>query len=88
MPPEIPDGLNEKPPKKFTDEEIMDELKDILYWARDKVNFRFKHWTDLVEVYIGESLNYIINRNLYHKLMDDGDNDGMPEMLKDNQETR
>ena len=31
MPPEIPDGLNEKPQKKFTDEEIMDELKDILY---------------------------------------------------------
>lgn len=88
MPPEIPDGLNEKPQKKFTDEEVMDELNDILYWARDKVNFRFKTGTNLVEVYIGESLNYIINRNLYHKLMDDGDNDGMPEMLKDNQETR
>ena len=71
MPPEIPDGSNEKPQKKFTDEEVMDELKDILYWARDKVHFRFKHGTNLVEVYIGESLNYIINRNLYFKLIGD-----------------
>jgi hypothetical protein len=31
MPPEIPDGLNERPQKKFTDEEVLDELKDILY---------------------------------------------------------
>lgn len=69
MPPEIPDGLNEKPQKKFTDDEVLEELNDILYWARDKVNFRFKTGTDLVEVYIGESLNYIINRNLYHKLI-------------------
>lgn len=69
MPPEIPDGLNEKPQKKFTDEEVLEELNDILYWARDKVNFRFKTGTDLVEVYIGESLNYIINKNLYSKLM-------------------
>lgn len=56
-------------PKTFTDEEVMDELKDILYWARDKVHFRFKTGTNLVEVYIGESLNYIINKNLYFKLM-------------------
>lgn len=69
MPPEIPDGFHEKPKKTFTDEEVLEELKDILYWAKDKVNFRFKHWTDKVEVYIGESLNYIINRNLYFKLM-------------------
>ena len=59
----------ENNPKKFTDDEVLDELKDILYGARDKVNFRFKHWTDKVEVYIWESLNYIINRNLYFKLM-------------------
>lgn len=58
-------------PKKFTDEEIMDELKDILYWARDKVNFRFRTGSNLVDVYIGESLNYIINRNLYFKLIGD-----------------
>lgn len=77
MPPEIPDGLNEKTQKKFTDEEIMDELKDILYWAKDKVHFRFKTGTNLVEVYIGESLNYIINRNLYFKLINDGENNGM-----------
>ena len=69
MPPEIPDGLNEKQQKKFTDDEVLEELNDILYWARDKVNFRFKTGTDLVEVYIGESLNYIINKNLYFKLM-------------------
>ena len=69
MPPEIPDGFREGPRKTFTDEEVLEELKDILYWAKDKVNFRFKHWTDKVEVYIGESLNYIINRNLYFKLM-------------------
>ena len=33
----------ENNPKKFTDEEVLDELKDILYGAPDKVNFRFKH---------------------------------------------
>ena len=59
----------ENNPRTFTDEEVMDELKDILYWARDKVNFRFKTGTNLVEVYIWESLNYIINKNLYFKLM-------------------
>lgn len=71
MPPEIPEGLNEIPQKKFTDEEVLEELKDALYWAPDKVNFRFRHGTDLVEVYIGESLNYIINRHLYNKLIGD-----------------
>lgn len=71
MPPEIPDDLNKTPKKTFTDEEVMDELKDILYGAKDKVNFRFKTGTNLVEVYIGESLNYIINRNLYFKLIGD-----------------
>ena len=55
--------------KKFTDEEVLDELNDILYGAKDKVNFKFKHWTNLVEVYIWESLNYIINRSLYFKLI-------------------
>lgn len=69
MPPEIPEGFHEKPKKTFTDEEVLEELKDILYWAKDKVNFRFKTGTNLVEVYIGDSLNYIINRNLYFKLM-------------------
>ena len=59
----------ENNPKKFTDEDVLDELKDILYGARDKVNFRFKTGTNLVEVYIWESLNYIINKNLYFKLM-------------------
>ena len=59
----------ENNPKKFTDEDVLDELKDILYGARDKVNFKFKHWSNLVEVYIWESLNYIINRSLYFKLM-------------------
>ena len=57
--------------KKFTDEEVLEELKDILYWARDKVNFRFRTGSDLVDVYIGDSLNYIINKNLYFKLMGD-----------------
>lgn len=61
----------DKPQRKFTDEEILAELNDALYWAKDKVNFRFKHWTDKVEVYIGNSLNYIINRHLYFKLMDE-----------------
>lgn len=61
----------ENNPKKFTDDEVLDELKDILYGAKDKVNFRFRHGTDLVDVYIGESLNYIINKNLYFKLMGD-----------------
>ena len=55
--------------KKFTDEEVLEELKDILYWARDKVNFRFRTGSNLVDVYTGDSLNYIINRNLYFKLM-------------------
>lgn len=59
----------ERKPKTFTDEEVLEELTDALYWAPDKVNFKFRHWTDLVEVYIGESLNYIINKNLYFKLM-------------------
>lgn len=58
-------------PKKFTDEEVLDELHDILFWAKDKVNFRFRTGTNLVDVYIGESLNYIINRNLYFKLIGD-----------------
>lgn len=31
MPPEIPDGFREGPRKTFTDEEVLDELKDILY---------------------------------------------------------
>lgn len=57
--------------KTFTDEEVLDELKDILYGAKDRVNFRFKHWSDKVEVYIGESIAYVINRSLYFKLMDD-----------------
>ena len=71
MPPlETPREWENKP-RTFTDEEVMDELKDILYWARDKVNFRFKTGTNLVEVYIGKSLNYIINKNLYFKLMGD-----------------
>lgn len=61
----------ENNPKKFTDDEVLDELNDILYGARDKVNFKFKHWSNLVEVYIGDSLNYIINRNLYFKLIGD-----------------
>jgi len=61
-------------PKTFTDEEVLEELKDILYWAKDKVNFRFRTGSNLVDVYIGESLNYIINRNLYFKLMWDGNN--------------
>jgi len=56
-------------PKTFTDEEVLEELHDILFWAKDKVNFRFRTGTNLVDVYIGESLNYIINRNLYFKLM-------------------
>lgn len=77
MPPEKPEWLNNQPQKKFTDEEVLEELKDLLYWARDKVHFRFKHGTNLVEVYIGESLNYVINRNLYFKLIDDGENNGM-----------
>ena len=59
----------ENNPRTFTDEDVLDELKDILYGARDKVNFRFKTGTNLVEVYIWESLNYIINKNLYFKLM-------------------
>lgn len=71
MPPEIPDGFREKPKETFTDEEVLDELKNILYGAKDRVNFRFKHWTDKVEVYISWSLNYIINRSLYHKLIGD-----------------
>lgn len=58
-------------PKKFTDEEVLDELHDILFWAKDKVNFRFRTGSNLVDVYIGESLNYIINRNLYFKLIGD-----------------
>ena len=65
---ETPTEWNNKP-KAFTDEEVLDELKDILYGAKDRVNFRFKHWTDKVEVYIGNSLCYIINRHLYIKLM-------------------
>jgi len=64
MPPEW-----ERKPKTFTDEEVLEELTDVLYWARDKVNFRFRTGSNLVEVYIGESLNYIINKNLYFKLM-------------------
>lgn len=59
----------ENNPKKFTDDEVLDELNDILYGARDKVHFRFKTGTDLVEVYIWQSLNYVINRSLYNKLM-------------------
>lgn len=70
MPPEIPSEWVNKP-KTFTDEDVLTELNDALYWAPDKVNFRFRHGTDLVDVYIGESLNYIINRNLYFKLMRD-----------------
>lgn len=71
MPPlETPPERNNKP-KKFTDEEVLDELHDILYGAKDKVHFRFKTGTNLVEVYIGESLNYIINKNLYFKLIGD-----------------
>jgi hypothetical protein len=31
MPPEIPEGFHEKPKKTFTDEEVLEELKDILY---------------------------------------------------------
>ena len=57
-------------PKTFTDEEVIEELKDILYWARDKVNFRFRTGSNLVDVYIGESLNYVINKHLYNKLME------------------
>ena len=67
---ETPQERNNKP-KKFTDEEVLDELHDILFWAKDKVNFRFRTGTNLVDVYIGESLNYIINRNLYFKLIGD-----------------
>lgn len=59
----------ENNPKKFTDDEVLEELNDILYGAKDKVNFKFKHWSNLVEVYIGNSLNYIINRSLYNKIM-------------------
>lgn len=70
MPPEIPSEWVNKP-KTFTDEDVLTELNDALYWAPDKVNFRFKTGTNLVEVYIGESLNYIINKNLYFKLIGD-----------------
>ena len=59
----------ENEPKKFTDDEVLEELNDILYGARDKVNFVFKRGTDRVEVYIWDSLNYIINKDLYIKLM-------------------
>lgn len=69
MPPlETPNWMEEER-KKFTAEEIIEELKDILYWAPDKVNFRFKTGTNLVEVYIWNSLNYVINRNFYLKLV-------------------
>lgn len=69
MPPlETPREWDNKP-KTFTDEEVLEELHDILFWAKDKVNFRFRTGSNLVDVYIGESLNYIINKNLYFKLM-------------------
>ena len=71
MPPEIPSEWVNKP-KTFTDEDVLTELNDALYWAPDRVNFRFKHWTDKVEVYIWWSLNYVINRHLYNKLMENG----------------
>ena len=68
MPPEIPSEWANKH-KTFTDEDVLTELNDALYWAPDKVNFRFKHWTDKVEVYIGNSLCYIINRHLYNRII-------------------
>ena len=71
MPPlETPREWENKP-RTFTDEEVLEELTDALYWAADKVNFRFKHWTDKVEVYIGNSLCYIINRHLYNRIIDE-----------------
>ena len=66
---EISDWLWETQKKKFTDEEVLAELKDVVYWARDKVNFRFRINSDLVDVYIWESLAYVINKNLYKKIM-------------------
>ena len=66
---EISDWLWEMQKKKFTDEEIITELKDAVYWARDKVNFRFRINSDLVDVYIWESLSYVINKNMYRKIM-------------------
>ena len=71
MPPlETPREWDNKP-RTFTDEEVLEELKDALYWVPDKVNFRFRTGSNLVEVYIGESLNYVINKHLYNKLIGD-----------------
>ena len=78
---ELPEGENK--PRTFTDEEVLDELRDILYGAKDKVNFRFKTGTNLVEVYIGESLNYIINKNLYFEIIGDDDDEDHVNAIKD-----
>ena len=54
-----------------TEEQIMSELKDIIYWAPDKVHFIFRARSSLVDVLIWESLAYRINKNMYKRLMEE-----------------
>lgn len=76
----------DNPKGLVTEEQILSELRDALYGAPDKINFKFKHKSPIVEVYVGESLAYRINKRMYNKLMDedpDEDNEALRN-LQDN----
>ena len=58
---------NEKP--LVTEEQILSELKDMAYWAPEKLHFIIKARSNIVEVLVWESLAYKINLNMYKKLI-------------------
>ena len=58
---------NERP--LVTEEQILSELKDIAYWAPEKLHFIIKARSNMVDVLIWESLAYRISINTYKKLI-------------------
>ena len=60
---------------------VAEQIEDLMYTDPDKIHFRFRSNSNAVDVYYNESLAYRIDRNLYYKLMNGGDDHA--EALKD-----
>lgn len=62
------EGIDE-PKGLVTEEQILSEIKDIAYWAPEKLHFIIKTRSNLVDVLVENSLAYRINLNLYKQLI-------------------
>lgn len=68
------DGLD-TPGELVTEEQILSEIEDAIYWAPDKIHFVKRVRSNLIDVMVGDSIAYRINMNMYKKLMENDKKD-------------